>query len=286
MNQRDLCDAFIRISQEVYRWMERAWRARNPSFGKHAHLWGMQLHETTLTDYVILRLLEECAPAISVFTFTPMLEAKTGADMEMWITDKFGYWLGLRIQCKILHQDGHFKKLHYRPNAKYQCDLLIESAKRTPGCLPIYLLFVGPHRAKPFPNCPCWLWKPDCWQRTWGNWWLSAYQVRRLRPNDDLVTLRNNMVPWHCIVCYDWGKALTSVDARIVYAYLVATVFIRDLDTIRDIIRGGTPTQRPPEYVALAREGRLPDAVDELQRLLEGKEMQHLLIVDLGQMEG
>jgi hypothetical protein len=38
----------------------------------------------------------------------------------------------------------------------------------------------------------------------------------------------------------------------------------------------------PPQYVQLAREGRLPDSVDELRSLLEGREMRHLIIMSLG----
>lgn len=283
MYQVELCDTFIRISKGVWRWMRRARRVTNPSLAKRASPWGMQLRETTLTDYVVLRLLEECAPVVSVFTFPPFMEAKTAADMEIWITDETGLWLGLRVQCKILGPDGKFRELHYQRNGQYQCDLLIQSAERTPGCFPIYLLFVGPYGYNlPPKGCPYdpWLYGPY-WESMWGNWWLSAYRVRQIRLQNDLVTLYKFMVPWHCTFCYPWPQTPTSAPTIYAYLYLVHTVFKEDRGII-DI----RPSETAPPYVVLAREGALPDAVEELQRLLEGKEMHYLVILDFRGSEG
>lgn len=286
MYQVELCDAFVRISQGVWRWMRRAQRVRSPSLAKRASKWPMHLRETTLTDYVVLRLLEECSPAVSVFTFPALLEAQTGADMELWITDSRHRWLGLRVQCKVLSPDGKFRELHYKRNGRYQSDYLIQSAQRSSSCLPIYLLYVGPyaHRLR-FWGCPCQYWgfppRSICC-RPWGNWWLSAYRVPSLRPNNDLAALAQHMTPWHCMVCWPRPDIPESLNVRNIYARLRVTVFDGEKEFIGDV---GEP-QAPPHYVALAREGELPEAAEALRELLEGREMQHLVILDLGQLEG
>lgn len=289
MNHIELCDAFIRISKGVWHWMRRARRVVNPSLAKHASPWGMQLRETTLTDYVVLRLLEECSPIVSVFTFIPFLEAKTGADMEMWITDG-SYWLGLRIQCKISDHAGQVRELHYKRNGQYQSDILIRSAQ-IPGCFPIYLLFVGPpYKLSPY-RCPCyegeWPYGRPCYRRgclcgaTWGNWWLSAYIVKKKMPEKHLSRLADFMTPWHCIFCCPLPILPNRVSVSMIHQHLVDFIFYEDEQDIKGI----EPVQTPPRYVQLARAGDLPRAEEELRRLLEGREMQHLVIIDLAQLE-
>jgi hypothetical protein len=115
----------------------------------------MTIRETTLTDYVVLRLLEECCNFVDVFTFPAQLEANTGADMELWLTDSSGSYLGLRIQCKALGPNDLFEDLDYRTNnrGQHQWDVLITSTKSqgVKGCLPLYLLYVGPNNTG-FPH--------------------------------------------------------------------------------------------------------------------------------------
>lgn len=274
MDQPGLCDTFVRISRGVWHWMRRAQRVRNPSLQKRASPWGMALRETTLTDYVVLRLLEECAPAVSVFTFPERLEAQTGADLELWITDHHR-WIGLRVQCKVLGPNGNFHELHYQRNGQYQTDDLIQAAQALPGCVPIYLLYVGPTSCGLRDwRCRClWSspWFPRCFPMTWGNWWLSAYQVKRVRPKADLGTLARHMVPWHCMVCCPWSGPIT-VDR--IWETLRETVFAQDE-------RQAEPVGKPPGYVRLAIAGELPEAADALGRLLEGRVMRHLAVLDL-----
>lgn len=287
MDQAELCDSFVRISMGTWRWLRRAWRVRNPSLTKHASSWSMSLHETTLTDHIVLRLLEECAPAVSVFTFPPMLEAQTGADLELWITDSTHRWLGLRVQCKVLSPDGYFRELHYQQrNGQYQSDLLIQAAQRVPSCLPVYLLYVGPYRPTILSKgwrCPsCSPYSPSGCPRPWGNWWLSAYQVKKIRPHNRLDEIGYHMKPWHCIVCCPWPD-IRRLTIRSIYAQLRETVFAGDAE-VREREIG--ELREPPRYVKLALEGALPEAVEAFRSLLEGREMQHLVILDLGQLEG
>ncbi len=289
MDQAELCDSFVRISMETWRWLRRAWRVRNPSLAKHASSWSMSLHETTLTDHIVLRLLEECAPAVSVFTFPPMLEAQTGADLELWITDNAHHWLGLRVQCKVLSPDGYFRELHYQQRSgQYQSDLLVETTHRVPGCLPVYLLYVGPY-PHPIPlqewRCPyCYPYYRWTFPQPCGNWWLSAYQVQRIRPRYHLSEVGYHMEPWHCIVCCPWPDPfIRRPTVRSIYARLRETVFVGDAE-VRE--REFGELREPPSYVVRAREGALPEAVEELRELVSGREMRHLVILDLGQLEG
>lgn len=254
--------------------MRRAQRVQNPSLQRQTRPWGMTLRETTLTDYVVLRLLEECVPAVSVFTFPAYLEAKTGADLELWITDG-PRWLGLRVQCKVLGPDEHFHELHYQRTGQYQTDDLIQTAQGVHGCLPIYLLYVGPasHGWLDW-RCRCvWSssWFPRCFPKTWGNWWMSAYRVRALRPATDLSTLARHMVPWHCMVCCPVGGPL---DVGEISSWLVDMVFHGDEPRVE-------PVSQPPRYVTLASARQLPEAAEELGRLLEGRSIRHLAVLDL-----
>ncbi len=281
MNTVDLCDAFWRISRGVWCWMARARRVANPSLSKNSPPWGMSLHETTLTDYVVLRLLEECYPVVRTFTFPPFLEAQTGADLEMWITDS-RQWLGLRVQCKVLGSHDEFEELHYQQkNGQYQCDVLIQAAHKVRGCLPVYLLYLGPHSARlPPKGCrypsrlrPSWYYPYWYYPYGLGNWWISAYHVQKLRPKKHLDDLWPYMVPWHCIVCYPYPADISLFD---VWKVLRLVVFQQN-----EAVLEFTPSDEPPHYVELAMEGRLPDSVDELRSLLEGREMRHLIVTQV-----
>jgi len=283
----DLCDAFYRISRGVWRWMARARRVATPSLSRRPTALGMALSETTMTDYVVLRLQEECYPVVRTFTFHSQLEAQSGADMEMWITDTKRLWLGLRIQCKILNLRNEFANLHYRSNHQYQCDTLIQKARKVPGCFPVYLLYIGPHSLK-LPPKACRLTSrgrtlslhPLCLLHTWGlgNWWMSAYQVKNIREKDGskrrLSDLWSYMEPWHCFVCCSQGASARDVWG--IRTFLIETVFQEDND-----VRQIEPIETPPRYVRLAIEGRLPEAIDDLYLLLEGREMRHLAVIQL-----
>jgi hypothetical protein len=62
-----------------------------------------------------------------------------------------------------------------------------------------------------------------------------------------------------------------------VVSLLKGTLFRDD-----DEAQGVDVADSPPRYVELALEGRLPDSIDELRGLLEGREMRHLLVASLG----
>lgn len=277
------CDALHRISRGVWRWMDRAARVANPALVK-APRSNMILRETTLTDYVVLRLAEELPQIAHVWTFPPELESNTGADMEIWFTDRKLY-LGLRLQCKLMYPDGTFPHLHQKVQGSYQADTLINSAESTPGCLPVFLLYMGPAKVilPPRVVCRCAL-VPIIsggslvWNGLWGlgNWFASAYKIRQLQRHgrnrvDDLWP---SMFPWHCIVCCrDRGTPYLSPHS--VYGALSSTVF-QDGQP-----QNVEPVDNPPEYVRLAMEGRLPEAVDALRSLLEAREMRFLVLLDL-----
>jgi hypothetical protein len=66
------------------------------------------------------------------------------------------------------------------------------------------------------------------------------------------------------------------MDIRSVWAFLIETIF-QESDDVRQI----QPTKDPPHYVKLTIEGRVPETVEELYRLLEGREMRHLAVMQL-----
>jgi len=273
----ETCGAFVRISRNVWRWMKRARRVVNPSLSKSSLPWGMSPRETTLTDYVVLRLLEECYPQVRAYTFPSWLEAKTGADLELWITDN-RQWLGLRVQSKVLNLRDEFEELHYKPSQRsYQCDVLIQAAQQVKGCMPVYLLYVGPPmtrlslRRHLCTFCPGY---SRGYPRAVGNWWASAYRIQRLRPKKDLRDVLPYMVPWHCIVCC---PHYVNANVAALLQNLRETVFLHDGHA-----RQVEAADALPRYVELAIQGRLAESVDELRQLIEGREMRHLVLMQIG----
>ncbi len=207
-----LCDAFVRVSRGVWRWMRRAATVPNPQASGRRR--SMQLHEQFLTDYTVLRLLEEVPSSLlQVITFTPRQEARLGADMEMWFHQQ-GWWLGIRIQAKVLKDGREFPNLH--EGSGQQTATLIQEAANN-GMLPLYLLYLGPYQPGLWSHNPC-----DCpvcrrvcdvnvvfWG--FGNWWISAYAVQKLYPSTALRHLWKYMSPWQCLICCPWRPTLDAL---------------------------------------------------------------------------
>ena len=75
---------------------------------------GTQLLEETLTDINLLELKLSHPSEVITTTFTKPKEGTTGADWEWWFTGSSGYWLGFRVQAKIIElQSSVFEHLHY-----------------------------------------------------------------------------------------------------------------------------------------------------------------------------
>lgn len=196
-----LCNVFVRVSRGVWRWMRRAAAVSNPQAAGRRR--SMQLHEQFLTDYTVLRLLEEAPSSLlQVITFTPRQEARLGADMEMWFHQR-DRWLGIRIQAKVLKDGRYFPNLHN--DGGKQTNTLIQKAANN-GMLPLYLLYIGPYQPGLPSHSPCGC--ALCWRLCgnvvywrFGNWWIRASAVKDLYPKMALRELWKDMSPWQCLVC-------------------------------------------------------------------------------------
>ncbi len=197
-----LCDVFVRVSRGVWRWMQRAAAVPNPQAAGRRR--SMQLHEQFLTDYTVLRLLEEVPSSLlQVITFTPRQERRLGADMEMWFHER-GWWLGIRIQAKVLKDGREFPNLH-EGNGQQTSNLIREASNN--GMLPLYLLYIGPYQPGLWSHdpCGCSVCRRVCDVKVvfwgFGNWWISAYAVQKLYSSTALQDLWEHMSPWQCLVC-------------------------------------------------------------------------------------
>jgi len=107
------------------------------------------LGEETLTDLLMRDLLRLRPPGFNIQAFHKKQERSNGADWEWWFQGSCGYWIGMRVQAKVIHQDGYkFRELHRSYKDKennitsYQSNNLILSAKdRYFPLVPIYCLY-------------------------------------------------------------------------------------------------------------------------------------------------
>lgn len=276
----DVCLAFRSIGNGVAQWLYRARKHPNPSHParrRPPHRGAFRLHEITLTDYVVVRLLELCSGSVRVVTHTPRSEAWTGADLELWITDQHHRWLGVRVQCKAQDHDGTIPGLDYAPDGVPQWRSLIDSARSVPGCVPLYLVFaVAPPAfvSRLWPCRPC----PPFF--SWGAyrngaWWVSPFVVQALSPSGPLpLSALHPVVPFPCLVCC-W-RAPGAVHAVSFVAWT-----LRWSGLLADERVAAQTVLQPPRYVTLVRD-RAPDqAMNTLRAMLEERSIARLVVLDL-----
>jgi len=289
----DLCTAFCSIDDGVARWLHRARKHPSPmrsvnqaasairltpaavefqvgtSVSANQRAGSFRLHEVTLTDYVVLRLMELCSPWVKVVTFTPRSERRLGADLELWITDQSGRWIGLRVQCKAQDHQGTIPGLDYAPGGTRQSSQLVSTAGAVQGCVPVYLVFALSPRGMGPSSCHCPA-RPCPHQRR-GAWWVSAATVDRLRPSGPVpLQSLGPLVPFPCLVCC-WHPHHLAQHAVQSVARALHSAGLAD-DSLE-------PVDEPPLYVQLARE-REPAAV---AAMLGDRPVRHLVILDLAE---
>jgi len=273
----DLCTAFCSIDDGVARWLHRARKHPSPmrsvnqaassSSSANQRAGTFRLHEITLTDYLVLRLLELCSRWVKVVTYTPRSERRVGADLELWITDQSGRWIGLRVQCKAQDQQGTIPGLDYAPDGTRQSSQLVSTAGAVQGCVPVYLVFALAPRGMGPSSCRCFA-RPCPHQRR-GAWWVSAAFVDRLRPSGPVpLQSLGPLVPFPCLVCCWHPDHLSQHAVESVQWALRLTGLAGD---------SLTPVDEPPPYVQRARE-RGPADIDTT---LEERPVRHLVILDL-----
>ena len=107
-----------------------------------AHHLGARLGEETLTDLLVLEMLQfQKSNAFCVVHPTRHDESRWGADLLVWIRRNNGLSRFLAIQAKKLYPDGNYKTLnhHVRPGVR-QIDLLNAFALRY-HAVPLYLRY-------------------------------------------------------------------------------------------------------------------------------------------------
>ena len=107
-----------------------------------AHLLGARLGEETLTDLLVLEMLQfQNSNAFSIYHPTKREESWCGADLLVWIRRRNGLSRFLAIQAKKLYPNGHYKALNYHASTGIrQIDLLNTFAHQY-RAIPLYLLY-------------------------------------------------------------------------------------------------------------------------------------------------
>ena len=107
-----------------------------------AHFLGARLGEETLTDLLVLEMLQfQNSNAFRVYHPTRREESWCGADLLVWIRRRNGLSRFLAIQAKKLYPNGNYKALnhHVSPGVR-QIDLLDAFAHQY-RAIPLYLLY-------------------------------------------------------------------------------------------------------------------------------------------------
>ncbi len=282
---RALCEAFRARSRSVWRLIRRGQSA------------GIRAAEETLTNLTLLELSLVRDPGLVVRGFSKAEERVRGADWEMWLGGRAGFWLGLRLQAKAIDlRSSEFRHLHYRaPRAAlFQSDALIQSALGShPPRVPLYVLYTYAPRGR-LTTWPCGSYPRDTSQ--FGCAIVSAFQVQVLRLKGfrrSLRDLSSHMFPWHCLVCCRaFSNGSMAERAR---RYLAGTVIRGDatlgvgerapqqqeregvlgadeFGRLFQLYQGAPVTDTPPEYVTTIAAGREAELPTDLSAVLVMRE--------------
>ncbi len=199
-------------------------------------------------------------------------------DWEWWFTGPTGYWLGFRVQAKIVEFNSfEYRHLHYknRYSPDYQTDSLIRSALQSPiRRIPIYCLYSN-WRARQFlvARHPCGAFINSI--RDYGCSIISALVVKDFRFNGEVSkveALLPTMYPWHCLICQDSQNVKKDDLPHRAWAYWRNVMrpaepqMLSDLEPdLREIYNEISPTQSPPHYVQQILQGRLVEVPEDLQ---------------------
>lgn len=260
-----ICDAFLRTAISTW---DKISESRTV---------GYQLKEETITDLNILELKKRLEKKVITVSFTKAVEGKNGADWEWWFRDKTGFWIGVRIQAKIINiKTDSFEHLHYKKGKRYQSKkLIVEALKGKPPKIPLYALYAQ------------WVDKtiPESWTcrsfpkyiDLYGCSLIGAFNVykRRLTDERDLKSLISDMRPWHCLVCCKGfnpnGELIESIES---YS---RRNFHQNLNEFTKELKVKIPetfkTESPPDYVT-----RLLNSKSTIENANVPKNLDGLLI--------
>lgn len=121
---------------------ERLANASNAGLGSGP----LRFREDSITDYLLWKLYTMAGP-FKVHKVGPWLEAKNGADFEVWMRISANDWLGLRFQAKRVHGASYTELKHESRNigqnaigTRWQHDDLIQSS-HSDNMLALYVFY-------------------------------------------------------------------------------------------------------------------------------------------------
>lgn len=238
-----ICDVFLRNSINTWD-LIAASRTSN-----------YQLKEETITDLNILELKKQLAKQVITVPFNKIEEGKNGADWEWWFQDKSGFWIGVRVQAKIIDiATNNFEHLHYKgkKKKKFQSEEIIRQALRSkPPRIPVYTLY-----SHWDDNIVSAKWTCGSFPKyvdLYGCSTMSALDVykRRTKNERDLKSLLVDMKPWHCLICCKGYSATGQLTDRL-EGYAKNNFFQNKTDILKELrikLPKTFKAQDPPDYV-------------------------------------
>lgn len=169
---------------------------------KYSELWGLGILEESITDFNLLDLQIRHPQEIVTQKFPKPREAKEGADWEWWLGSEV-FWLGLRVQAKILSpQKLRYLHLGYKNIYGRQIELLINhSFKNQYPKIPVYVFYNywDVNRFDPPWLCPTYSKSVEML----GCGVSEAISVKSIldQGSDNLQDIADVMYPWSCLVC-------------------------------------------------------------------------------------
>jgi len=103
---------------------------------------GLGLKEETISDLILLKVIQRQPYDIISIKFGKNYEAQEGADWEWWFLSRSGI-IGLRLQAKRIHINRgiiEYSHLDYQKQGNYQVDILLQQAQ-SKGMIPLYIFY-------------------------------------------------------------------------------------------------------------------------------------------------
>jgi uncharacterized protein DUF6615 len=234
----NLCTTFEQQSEKIWNKLKTAYHG------------GISRKEETITEDLLLDILDAHPSEVITWQFNSAEEAKVGADWEWWLTNG-NEWLGLLIQAKKLDPKAckykHIKHI-VASTGKAQIDLLLDMAFAK-GVEPLYLFYN--YTTAPTGNLQ-WNCKRTLQQPLLGCTMAHATAVKFMlgQGGAGLPKMSKISLPFRCLVCCPmFAPSNASLPQRV--AGFVDSLFARVDVPLDHPTRPGKRRVReqPPDYV-------------------------------------
>lgn len=183
--QDELCDGFAALSRWIYRTL------------RYSHQKSFSIREETITETILMELIQRYPHRIKVNKFTQADENKTGADWD-WLFVGRSKVFRMRIQAKKLYDDKKYGAL----SSPQQTSKLISSASATKPIRFAAYCFYNYWTGTPGLGGPyCGMTIPA--EVIKGCTIASATAVQSItkKPKNSLNNIADISIPWICLVC-------------------------------------------------------------------------------------